>query len=107
MSDVALDMGSGGMVRIRGAIDFDTVPKLLRAAAGMFDRPDPKIIVDFSAIELTKSVGLALMVEWQRRARGVNKEIAFINVPAQLMAMAKASGLETLLKIEAVNPAAP
>lgn len=100
-------MVGGGRIKIRGVINVDTVPGLLDAASGVFERPDAKVIVDFSDIEQTKSVGLALMIEWQRLARKAGKDIAFVNVPQQVIAMATASGLEKILKIEEARAATP
>jgi phospholipid transport system transporter-binding protein len=105
MSSASLEIGEG-RVRIRGAIDFDTVPQLLKSGAAMFSVPDAKVVVDFTEIELTKSVGLALMIEWPRQARRANKEIEFANVPAQMVAMATASGLEKILRIQQKGAAA-
>jgi phospholipid transport system transporter-binding protein len=104
MSSASLEF-TDDRVKIRGAIDFDTVPGLLRSASGMFARPEAKIVVDFSEIEQTKSVGLALMIEWQRQARRANKDIEFANVPKQMVAMATASGLEAILKIQPAGAA--
>ncbi len=99
MSKAELDIAEG-RVKIRGAIDFDTVPDLLRQSHKMFSRPESTIVVDFSEIEHTKSVGLALMIEWLRQARRAGKKVEFAHVPTQMLAMAKASGLESILGLQ-------
>lgn len=100
MSEAKIELLGDGRVRVDGDLDFDTVPRLLGSTAGMFAQPGPRLTVDLSGVHQTMSVGLALLVEWLRVARRADKSITFINVPPQLLAMARVSGLETILALE-------
>jgi phospholipid transport system transporter-binding protein len=100
MSEVKLDTQGDGKYRIVGDLDFDTVPRLLNDGAGMFARPDTAVVVDLGGVHRTTSVGLALMVEWLRQARRAGKTVTFTHVPAQMLAMAKVSQLDSLLHLE-------
>jgi phospholipid transport system transporter-binding protein len=100
MSEVKLEGQGDGRYRIVGDLDFDTVPRLLGEGAAMFARSGDGVVVDLGSVHRTTSVGLALMVEWVRQARRANKTVTFSNVPAQMLAMARVSQLDALLKLE-------
>jgi phospholipid transport system transporter-binding protein len=100
MSEASVEQLGGGRVRINGDLNFETVPRLLSSASGLFTHDETRLVVDLGGVRQTMSVGLALLVAWLRHARRADKNIAFINVPPQLLAMARASGLETILALD-------
>jgi len=97
MNNAAIQALGEGRFLLSGDLDFDDVPQLLGAGASMFAHESACLVLDLSGVRRTTSVGLALMVEWLRRARQANKSIEFQNVPAQMLAMAKISGLDGIL----------
>jgi len=56
--------------------------------------------LDLSEVTRSDSAGLALLIEWMRQAKKVNKPIRFFNMPAQMLALAEASGMEELLPLQ-------
>jgi len=48
-------------------------------------------------VTATDSSALALMLAWQRRAQGQGRSLKFINVPANVDALAKLYGVDGLL----------
>jgi len=104
-SDAIQSLGDGRFL-LTGDLDFDDVPQLLSASTSMFTHEGARLVVDLSGVRRTTSVGLALMVEWLRRARHANKSIEFQNVPPQMLAMAKISGLDGILMPPATAPGA-
>jgi len=58
------------------------------------------IYIDLQAVERSDSAGLALLIEWLRVARHLNKTITFRNIPPQMHAIAQVSGLEEILPLE-------
>ncbi len=97
MNSAAIQSQGDGRFLLSGDLDFNDVPQLLDAGASMFAYQGARLVLDLSGVRRTTSVGLALMVEWLRRARHANKSIEFQNVPAQMLAMAKISGLDGIL----------
>ena len=97
MNHDAIQALGDGRFLLSGDLDFNDVPQLLSASTAMFAHEGARLVVDLSGVRRTTSVGLALMVEWLRRARQANKSIEFQNVPAQMLAMAKISGLDGIL----------
>lgn len=98
MSDVEIKpLGDGGFL-LSGALTFDTVPALWRQSAAQFNNADA-LMLDLQGITHTDSAGLALLIEWMRTARSRNKTIAFRNIPPQMLAIAKVSGVEQILPL--------
>jgi len=97
MSGASLQPGDDGELRISGELSFDTVPALWREANAVFTDARGDVCFDLEAVDRTDSAGLALLIEWVRAAgeRGVG--IRFRNIPAQLMEIARVSGVEDLL----------
>lgn len=103
MNNAAIQTVGEGRYLLTGDLDFQEVPQLLNTSVSMFADAGAHLVVDLSGVGRTTSVGLALMVEWLRRARQASKTIEFQNVPAQMLAMAKISGLDGIL----MPPTAP
>lgn len=106
MSDARLETQGEGRFRVEGDLDYDTVSRLLHVDDIMFSQGTKDIVVDLGGITRTTSVGLALMLEWLRMAHSKSKNIKFSNVPAQMLAMAKVSQLETILQLDIVDETA-
>ena len=100
MSNATLETLGNGAFRVNGDLDYESVTHLLAIDDQIFSQPLEKIVVDLAGIGRTTSVGLALMLEWLRQARRKHKQIEFSNIPAQMLAMAKISQLETILPIK-------
>jgi phospholipid transport system transporter-binding protein len=56
--------------------------------------------IDLSKVSRADSAGLALLVAWMRQANASDKAISFRHVPAQMLAIAHASGLDAILPIK-------
>ncbi len=56
--------------------------------------------IDLSMVSRADSAGLALLVAWMRQAKASDKAISFYHVPAQMLAIANASGLDAILPIK-------
>lgn len=54
-------------------------------------------IFDLGGVKAADSSALALMLAWQRRAQAQGRTLKFINVPANVNALATLYGVETLL----------
>lgn len=97
MTDVELKAGDGqGRFALHGSLNADSVPALWQQAGGAFQGAR-ELDIDLSAVERADSAGLALLVEWTRQARQNGQRIRFLNLPEQLLAIARVSGLDTML----------
>lgn len=53
---------------------------------------------DFSQLKSSNSAGLALIIEWVKLAKQVNKPIRFFSLSQDLMSIAKVTGLSQLIE---------
>ena len=96
MSVAALVDNGAGSWLLQGELDFESVPALLRhAGARMLGKE--RLEVDLKAVTRADSAGLALLVEWLRESETAGNEIVFINVPPQLLSIARVCGLDEIL----------
>lgn len=99
MNDVAdMRARADGSYLISGALTFDTVPQMYAYSNKLFERHDADALtLDLQGVQRTDSAGLALLMDWVRSARRHNKAIRFQNIPTQMLAIARLSGVEDLL----------
>lgn len=90
---------SGGF-RVRGELTFGTVTRLSSESAPLFASGPERLEVDLGEVSRADSAGLALLIEWLRRARENGKAILFRRVPPQIRAIARVSDLEGILPWE-------
>ena len=81
---------------LTGRLDFKSVPSLSQAPQGW--SATKKLTIDLAGVEYSNSAGLVLLTAWLRFAKANAITMNFINPPAQMRAIAKLSGLETILK---------
>ena len=99
MSAPRLDEQSEGRYALSGELSFASVPELWRQVTGTLAVEAGELTVDLSQVSRSDSAGLALLVEWMRAAEAGGKTIAFHNIPAQMLTMARVSGLDELLPL--------
>ncbi len=100
-----LESQPDGLFLLRGELSFSTVPGLLNEGRHLLleaSHAKAGVTIDLQKVTRTDSAGLALLVEWTRSARQQNMTINFLNTPAQMLALARLSGLEGVLSL--VNP---
>jgi len=81
---------------VAGALTFETVPDLYRSSASWFEGRG-ELILDLAQVERTDSAGLALLIEWLRRAQAANRTLRFANIPAQVQTLIRINGLQDAL----------
>jgi len=91
-----LEALGNGRFKVYGALNAETVTDLLKRSEAAFKGLGA---LDFDLAEVPEgdSAGLALLIEWIRRARQRQQQIRFKNVPAQIAALARISEVEDLL----------
>jgi phospholipid transport system transporter-binding protein len=87
-----------GRYALSGEVGFATAGRLLDEGLVAF-AGQASIEVDLAGMSSADSVGLALLIEWTRRARSDGRQISFRAVPARLIDIARISGVDDLLPI--------
>ena len=87
-----------GQFAVQGELDFDTIEVLWREARIKFGK-QPFLRIDLGGVRRADSAGVALLVEWLREAKAQSQELCFVNVPAQMLAIIRVTGLEDLLPL--------
>ncbi len=90
------DLGEGRFELI-GELTFETAERVLRASEEPFEAHS-QIEVDLSQVSKTDSAGLALLLEWITWANHTVREITFNAMPEKIIAIAKTTEVDGLLK---------
>lgn len=89
-----------GEYQLQGSLTLQSVVRLLTQSEMMFHASSPALKVDMTPVSRVESAGLALLVEWCRRAEAAGKSIRYENIPQQLIAIARLSGVDEILELE-------
>jgi len=92
----SLEALGNGRFKVRGPMDAATVTDLLERSEAAF-RGSKTLEIDLGGVPEGDSAGLALMIEWIRRARKQNQPLRFHNLPTQIAALARISQVDELL----------
>ena len=91
--------------QITGKVDFATVPVLMQHVQRIFKThrntgtgKASDVEFDLSQVSDCNSAGLALMLEMSKDARSNNIQLHFDNLPASLLTIAKAYGVESEIR---------
>lgn len=88
----------GDTLHVQGDLDFDSVVGLLAATETLF--ADTSLSrIDLSGVSRSNSAGVALLVHWLRQARRHERELVFVNIPAQMWSIIQIADLDTLLPV--------
>jgi phospholipid transport system transporter-binding protein len=85
--------------RVSGEMTLDTATDIVAETESLFDQA-PTVSIDLTAVSRADSAGLALLITWMRQAKKSGKTISFHNLPTQMQAIARASGLDEFLPIQ-------
>lgn len=98
MTEVRLTANGSGRWLLKGELGFASVPAVLphpgAEITGTLD-----IEVDLKGVTRADSAGLALLVEWLRESERAGQRITFVNVPPQLLSIARVCGLDEILSL--------
>ncbi len=98
MSESQIKSLGEGRMQLSGVLDLDSVPKLLGMIEDLsYDAS--AVAVDLREVERADSSGVALLVAWMRQAREKQLDIRFLNMPSQMLNIARVSGLDAILPL--------
>jgi phospholipid transport system transporter-binding protein len=90
------DLGEGRFA-LSGEMTFVTAERILLASEEPFEQ-HTRIEVDLSGVSRADSAGLALLLEWITWANHTVREIRFLSMPERVLAIARTTEVEQLLK---------
>jgi phospholipid transport system transporter-binding protein len=91
---------SGEVLKLKGALSFESLPAVLAESAQFTARTDlpDRLVIDFSEITDIDSSAVALLLEWRREALARKKTLEFVNLPPNLLALAQLYGVADLIQ---------
>lgn len=89
-------------LKINGSLNVNTVVGLRELSTRLLKNIPHHPTFDLKDVTECDSAALALLTALTRDLKKAGKEARFIHVPSQLMAIAKLSDLENVLKLEGV-----
>jgi len=96
--DFQLSAGDDGSLVVTGVLDKTTVTRILQESQNSFrDAVSMPGSIDLTGVNSVDSSGLALLIEWVRLGRRQNRTIKILNIPAQMLPLARLFGVEHLL----------
>jgi phospholipid transport system transporter-binding protein len=90
------DLGEGRF-ELKGEMTFETAERILLASEEPFEQ-HTRIEVDLAGVTRADSAGLALLLEWITWANHTVREIRFLAMPKRILAIARTTEVEQLLK---------
>ena len=98
MSEAQIKSLGDGRMQLSGVLDLDSVPELLSAIEAL-NYDAAAVTVDLRGVERSDSAGVALLIAWMRNARQAQRDIRFLNMPSQMLNIARVSGLDAILPL--------
>jgi phospholipid transport system transporter-binding protein len=98
MDEPRFERVSEGHWRLSGELSFETVPAVLTRHP-QIGNDAGELQVDLAGVTRADSAGVALLVEWRREAQRRRRTICFHNIPLQMLAIARLSGVDELLAL--------
>ncbi len=90
-----------GQFQLTGELSFATVNAVLdESRAALFGKATSRIDLNLGAVTRADSAGLALLIEWLRMAQQKQCDICYHHLPEQMLAIAEAGDLISLLPLE-------
>lgn len=100
MTTTSIKQDSNGMLLPSGKLTFVTVASLWASSKPLLQAATSPIQLNLKSVTQSDSAGVALLIAWVRCARQQSKEIHLMNLPEQMRAIIKVSGLSHLLPIQ-------
>lgn len=93
-----LEPAGKGRFELYGELSFQTVPDFLASTRSLVAEGS-EVTIDLAGVERSDSAGVALLIEWLREVRGAGHAVTFVNIPSQMLAIARASSIDSVLPL--------
>jgi phospholipid transport system transporter-binding protein len=98
LPEAAVSVAAPGHIAVSSALTFETARRVFEAGVECFIRDaSPTIVVDCAGVSNADSAGLAVLIEWRRWSRQHGRHLTFVNLPAQINAIAHLSEVSEVL----------
>ncbi len=97
---VLLERAQAGLLHVRSDLTFATVNAVLAQSRSLLEGEAGRLVIDLADVPRVDSAGLALLMQWLRMGKKLGVEVRFRQLPEQLLAIARASELESLIPLE-------
>lgn len=95
---VTVTVSAPGQISVGTALTFETARSVFEAGIACFVRDgSAALTVDCAGVPNADSAGLAVLIEWRRWAHGHGRHLKFVNLPAQITAIAHLSEVSEVL----------
>lgn len=84
---------------VSGDLTLDSVQQKMTETELVF-KDNLALEIDLAEVSKSDSAGLALLIHWLRKAHQIEKKLVYTNMPTQMLAMARACGLEEILPLQ-------
>ena len=90
---------AGEVLVLKGALSFETLPSVLAESAQYAARDDlpERLTIDFAGVTGIDSSAVALLLDWRRQAAARGKRLVFVNLPQNLLELARLYGVAELI----------
>ena len=78
---------------ISGDLNFSNVMSVYNKSLQASQQAS-ELVFDFSELKSSDSAGLALIIEWIKLSKKINKPVRFIHLSQDIMLIAKAAGID-------------
>ena len=96
MTDIRFEELGDGKFALHGDLTYATVARALYLSKDLFG-DHATIELDMSDIRAADSAGLGVLLEWVNWAKNFVREIRYISIPPQIMAIAQISEVDDML----------
>lgn len=98
LPDAVVSVSAPGQITVSSPLTFQTARRVFEAGVECFVRDaSPTIAVDCAGVSKADSAGLAVLIEWRRWSRQHGRHLTFVNLPAQITAIAHLSEVSEVL----------
>ena len=89
----------GEVLKIEGALNFASMPRLLAESSSYSLQKDlPNCLaIDFANVTDIDSSAVSLLLHWRREALRLNKALRYIHLPPNLVSLAQLYGVHDLI----------
>lgn len=85
--------------QLSGRLDRLTGKGLIKEGRNLIAKAESKWQVDLAGVDHSSSVGIALLLDWQRYSLGKNISLELLNVPKKMQDVIEFSGLTEFLTL--------
>ncbi|MFJ4372989.1 lipid asymmetry maintenance protein MlaB [Pseudomonas japonica] len=101
MSGGSVQLAEPGVLSLAGILDYRSGPQLREQGRALIaSSPAAALVLDCTAVEMSSSVGLSLLLAFMRDAKGAGKALEVRGMPHGMREIAEVYGLDEILALQ-------